>query len=716
MPQIVRTTPDTDESATAIRQIIAGTLHPGGVTFAPGGGGSITISASSTGAAEPEQPTEPGEPLFTRQALGTGAPAGTVYTFAQPFARGRVPALRRVVCRRARGGAALATQFEPQTYWPDGSVKFALMAIELPLIAARAVENIGFHVAPLGGLVAELDLVAALRGRSASVTISPTSGPAWTCDLIAHLPAHPKERRRSGPLVAEARVAVPIPSASFSGSTAGRLVCDLWVTRDGGLFLTPWPGNHAVDWPEPTAVDATVSMTVEIDGQKVATRSGVIAAGAGPVRFLVGRRAGAAADPNPIFLRPANREMMNAGLCGWYPPDFGVAPARLSRLGQLRKGDTWNDWTTGGTRKPLRNLIHGGPTGNNENLYCIPFGDGSAAWMLGGDPEFFLYAVEQAEGMGAAGMYPWDKANNRWLNQRDRRSFRAHGTNSKFRPAPQSGNTFMDDRAHHPMVQELPYLLTGRHDLLDGMLAYAHLESMDGYFRDAQGRFIWSGGDRQVRTMGYTAACMAIAHFVTPDAEPDVSPGWLLESLESNFKWHIGRIPAENATYGEIAGALRSSNGTITPWQMALVISAVALAKKQGVEGAGALLAWMQHHMVQAWLQIGPDWPLNAVAYSQPTTSADGRVMITWAEFIRRQAETLPAQKPNQKDANYVRLARMMLAIQASVEPENEAVKAALRAHAAVGFHGLTTADLQANPRQAVSIPPGSTGPNRRSG
>lgn len=706
----------------AVREVLAATLRAGaGIQIERAVDGGMVISASGTGSgtapdasdgddADADDGLVPGDgdgaiELFDVIVVGTGAPAGTVLPWGHPFAPGRVP-LGWTVEWLLADGERVETQFEVWSRWPDGSVKYAVGAVALPHIAADDEVVVSMVRVPVAVSSARrLSLADAAQTRSASVTIRSTLGDAaWTADLLDLVRTAPTWRR--GTLLVEARVAVPVPHV-VCGTSSMLLVADVRACADGTLWVDAWPANIAFDWPAPDAENAAVAMTVEIDGDEVAVERGLVACGAGPVPRIAAHDATRRTTVEPAFLRPNNDEFVAAGVSGWYPPTGGISPTRLASMRARMVDPDWSRWTTDGARTPLRGLIEAGPTGGNENLYGIPFGDGAAAWMRGAHPDTWRYALGQAEAMCAQAHHWWDQRAGRWINHRDRPDLRAWSTDRDFVPGWSRAGTFRADGAHMPMVQILPALLTGRRVLCDSLIAYAHARAADGYHTDALNRRLWAvSTDQQIRTVGYTMASLVAADFISRDDDPWLSPGWLRESLEANIGYHVARIPGENATYGDLAGALRHQRGDYGPWQMALVIEATAMAARQRIEGAPELLAWFRRRLVREWLEVGPDWPLNAVAYWQPSTDATGAPIREWPAFQMATQAAVTPQAARDKDQNYVRSARMALTMLAAWDPGDAEVRAALAALEAVGFRGTTDDDLRSYPRQGIAIPP----------
>lgn len=661
-----------------------------------------------------------GTVLFTRQMIGTGAPSGTVYVFAQAFARGRVSGTGRVVCRRASSNALVRTQCNVLTTWGDGSAKYTLMAVELSgsVLASNVTENLifeaGVHPAPGSDLTLT---AAALTGRQASVTITPASGTPFTYDLIANLPG---THWKQGPLVAEKRVAVSIPSTAMSGSTAGRIVADMWLLANGDLFVDLCISNDAFNWPDSTAAAATIGASLSIDGVVVweqATPVLMNMGTGGSIRLRGRTSGGAAADYDPIFLRPNIAEGVNAGLWAPYNQTKGVDSSLLTTVQSLRAGASYNDWTNASF--PLRGLTNGGPPGNSPNYYGIPFDQYGAAWMCGGHVDFYKVAMERAEAFRNSSYFMFDRLNNTWVNNVHRAGFRTY--QGSYTPNIQSQG-WSDDGAHHPMVMGLPAILRGRRSIIDELQGYVHFWSMNSSYQvggvspGARLWFAFTDSNAQIRMVGYLLAEYAYALFMTPDNYHGVRNGWVAQSLASNLSFSISEQPRWNALHGDLAGVLDRGSWDWPQWQQAMVVASLAMLSKQGNVLATNVFRWAMAPMLKAWLQSGTNWPLamdaNGMWIATPNSGTPGNTATysyfnTWSSFIAYNGALVSGysySSPN--DTNYIGLQRMMLSYCACALPGDPDVVAACTAFDAITWGNMGTY-FQSFPKQNFDRPAG---------
>lgn len=710
-------------SSVQLLRGLSGTLTTGTpetveITVTDGGGGQRVESFSIS-------VVDPAAPMFSRQMIGTGAPANTVHFFAQPFGPGVVPSGQSIVLRRGSNNDPLPTQVDVKTTWGDGSIKWALIAVTPPTLSANATENLDFTLGTPGG--SDINMATALSGRSAEIRITPSGGSTWTLNLISSLGA---DRWRQGPLVAESRIFATIPSGNFGGSTGGEVWADLAITADGRLYVDTWVMNARANFPDTGVVAVTFALEVWIDGVQMLNKTATnLAAGAGTVLQRVGRSVGGTAvDADPIFLRPNNASMRTAGLCGHYKSDLitNTAPM-IATIDAFRAGGSWGALSPN-SRTPLRDLVEAGPTGgDNRGLYGIPFSSWGAAWMSSGPTKAWTMAVEVAEGMGAAGMFPYDKLNERWVNGNDRPGFRTHPSNGSFVPAVNAQATsFMDDGAHHPLVMNFPLLLSGRRLILDCLHGFCHYKALSAFAQATDGKHrIWADPyDQQIRSIPYSMTEFCTALFCTPSGYPRLSSGWMAGSLDVNLQYLIDRQDAYYApTFGELAGIIWTAPAPETAgdvyfshWMYAITISAIALAEQQGYAKATTLLTKLLPFAAGRWSWTGTRYPAPlAMAYQQLVFATTGGSPITTRDaFITKLNSTWPAITVGGTDQNHVRINRAMLANLASARPNDATIQAACTVFDGIGWPGLTTADFvdDSKIKLAVFRPPGYAVPD----
>jgi hypothetical protein len=204
---------------------------------------------------------------------GSGDGADTVVVFGHSFPQGALHPTAAIVLRRADNNAALRTQMTPLATWPDGTVRTAAFAGELPALANGALLPVRLrrdeaHPSPGPAL----SWSGALTGRSIRIrTWAPgnTTTPLWTYDVGAAL-LNSTDDWMTGPLAITRRVAIDVPTSATSapaggpGPTSLRLVVDVTATKDGMIEVDAQWRNDALHVTGGGA--ARYGYTIEIDG------------------------------------------------------------------------------------------------------------------------------------------------------------------------------------------------------------------------------------------------------------------------------------------------------------------------------------------------------------------------------------------------------------------------------------------------------------------
>jgi hypothetical protein len=217
------------------------------------------------------------ETLATFTFIGSGDGPDTVATFGHSFAEGTLQPTDPVLIRRADTNAPLRTQIRTLATWPDGSVRTALLACELPALTVGQTLQCLFrrgesHSSP----GANLTWSGVLTGRSIVIrTWAPgdTTTPLWSYDVAAALGSS-TDNWFSGPLALDRRVITTVPAAAVRTTADGpgtnnsmRLVVDVTATKDGALIVDAAFRNDAL--LHVNLGTARFGYTIEIDGQIV---------------------------------------------------------------------------------------------------------------------------------------------------------------------------------------------------------------------------------------------------------------------------------------------------------------------------------------------------------------------------------------------------------------------------------------------------------------
>lgn len=506
-----------DVSAPVAATTIAGGQWSGMVTT-PAQTGSYALRAAFDDAS-PVADSEPIEiavaATTSAQATlafeGTGTTTDTIALFGHAFERGMLAPSDPVVLQRTDTRTPLRTQLDMLSAWPDGSVKTALMAAELPPLAdgtTLTTELVRGQAHPDPG--SALSFATALAGRSAVVTVHPPSGSPWAFDVLAAIGT---DRWHQGPLALSTRVSTAVPQ-SACGVTSVRLIVDVIATRDGFLELDVCFSNDRV--LHAGGGIATFGYTIAIDGVTVYDQRPA----SGPATQLLqysqwirrrGRAAGGAMPERPFF-RPDLDLLVRSGVQLDYDRSQGINGAQVVgnvdnvlAAGSAVTADPYWHW----------GLARGaGDVGGRPEIGYRTFA--CAMWLREGYRNAITLAHRQFEAAATRAMYFHDWDLGRWLNPIDwpKMSLTAHtaspagtdratatGLPSDQRPTHNTTDHITIDHSHHGSFNWTVALLSGRRLAYDGLAA----------------RSAWAAMDQQLRANGALGANVPDWRSFTPD-------------------------------------------------------------------------------------------------------------------------------------------------------------------------------------------------------
>lgn len=604
---------------------------------------------------------------------GSGAPAGTVVTFGQAFRPGDLP-WDGILAARLADGSAVAAQADVKTRHSDGSARFAVVSLAAP--ALRRGQRVGVLLTrgQTAGAGSTIDFVAALEGRTAVLEIFPAgAGAPWQGDLVAtaRLSSQAADAVwQAGPLAAQRRLILPIPSDAVGGAAGLRLVADIAIRSDGSLWVATWLRNDAA--MQAQGGDAEYGLRLRLDGHEVLRTGGFRQfqyQGFGRTRAITrdGRR------HTPPHVRLDLRYLAEAAAVLDYDHDLTVEPQTLTRFAEAMAAPAWE--------MPLspRGLVKYMPTGGGRPDIGPTTGP-QAVWLVSGDARAAAFVLGQAEAAGAVPWHFWDAANRTWLNTDNYPRLWTDSRGGRGRPGDPASGTITQpvsrdtgwgpDRAHQPDLSSIPYLLTGQRWLLDNLQAQAAANIMGSWpapRMNAQGLLVNSS---QVRASAWGLRQLENAAWLSPD--DSVEQTYFRKISDQNWNWLIAQIPAWTSVQGEAHGWLPGAygnHGAIAPWQQDYLASTVVLAVARGNEKARDFLKWQSNFLLGRFRnaergfrpELGTAYNL-IVSDSKTQDPLQGDVFKTWAEMDRHSVIRNVIPKKPWESTNYNQLALATLA------------------------------------------------------
>ena len=580
--------------------------------------------------------------------VGLALAGGTgIASFGQAFRPGDLPAGGVLGARL--GGRTLPVQCDIKTRHPDGSARFAVVA----LAGSGAVV-----LTRTGAAAAPMDLPAHLARHSLSVMVG-----QLRLDLMAPLrDALGRRPWQLGALAAQGRVALPVTGLN---ATSLRLVADIALFADGGCAVDLWLRNDGAMRPGGGPVN--YSLRVTLDGLEV------LAADAVTQHQYTGWGRMLRTGPSPPLVRHDAAYLARAGAVARYNLATGVDDRLLAGMAAAMRAPGWN--AALGARGITQQM---GTAGARADIG--PATQSQAIWLMTGDARAAAYAIGQAEAAGAIPWHFWDAARGGWMDSAHWPGLWTDGRGGLppgglLQPiAADTGWSIVS--SHQPDLCTVPYLLTGRRAFLDGLLAQASWNVLGQWpgtrgnpsvRQPAEGVNLVRGN--QVRGAAWALRQLDNAAWASPDDDPQ-SP-WLRATAAANWSWLKAQLPRWTAAQGEAHGWIPGAYGApglLPPWQQDYFAGTAAAAARRGSADAGAVLAWMENFLAGRFLAGARGFsPRDGVAYLL-AMNANADATAPWRSWAEIGAATRAhglsnAEGWSKTEGDYAQLALQSLAM-----------------------------------------------------
>jgi hypothetical protein len=458
--------------------------------------------------------------------------ANLPFTLGQAFRKGEVTAGSNVV------GDIPEIQVVGKNWWPDGSLKFAIISGRATL-AAGVAQTISLATGtPFGGPVlttANLKAtgISALVNTSAFGSAS-WSGTDWDSPFMAWV---------SGPTMSSWIYRKPVGSDSH---LVAWLEVRLYV--GGAVEVLPWIENGYVNVPAPTNKNATYAFVLN-----------------GVQRF-------SAAVDLPNHCRTVL--ISGSALSYWVGTDPAITPRhdvihlQSTRLVPAYHGNVPSSaavWSSlAQTYTPLQQGNYPtamGAGGYDASIGLLPEWD--VLYLTGQDARAYAGVIVNGYSAGRYGLHYRDEKSNRPIQFssfpnlviNDSNSGIGAGVSSTGQLTPAATGTKPSTWApsHHPSVGFMAYLLTGRFYFMEQVqfAATVHfLQNTDVARGFAKGIFLSHAGANTTRGAAWDTRTLAQAACITPDNDTSLRTEFLT-SLDENINYYHGIFVAKpNNPYG----------------------------------------------------------------------------------------------------------------------------------------------------------------------
>jgi hypothetical protein len=508
------------------------------------------------------------------------AAAERIVSFGEVFRAGAV--LPGTKLTATLNGATAPIQMDWKARYPDGSVRHAVIAVQLPAMARGAT---------LKGVIATADgdgprsaAVPALAAPNLDVALTFLDGPDKGKTVTVNLPdlarqttSHIDSPWLKGPLVREQRYYAPMTDGGI------QLTFDVWTPAVGPSRVDVVVHNDTAQNPQIDTRTYSVAMT--LDGKQIYHVDQVSHYAHSTWHRLV--YADSKAPPRVVI---DTRALITAGAAPHYgviTPDAGA----MEKLFDAARGDD----------VPLRAAgvtPYMPTTGGRADIGPLP--TWAVFYLLDPSRKNQETLLADADAAGAA---PWhvrdkrtqgpiniDKYPDVWLDGRGQAvpgilARKYYVSDTKWQP----------DDAHQPSLTYLPYLLTGSQYYRDELAQQAGyvLLAMDPQYRGHASGFVLGS---QIRAVAWDLRTLANAAYILPNADP--TQPYFQSKLEGNLREIIRRYVDghEMDSAGQLEGYLPGPyavEGATPPWQDNYLAMVLGWIDSMGYKDSRPILRWM---------------------------------------------------------------------------------------------------------------------------
>jgi len=597
-------------------------LAASGVLTACGGGGvNPGIAAAAT---------EPGDTQLaaSKVAVASGTPlpnatirlSGGVTVRAAPYCLGYAFRRGDVPVGKALTGSTGTIQVIPKNLWPDGSLKFAVIAGQADIIAA-ADTNVALMLIPAPTAVPIQLTTAKLRSTEivAEVGCGAYGTVSWTrSDWDA-----PFQTWVQGPVMSSWVYRKPVGSDKH---LVAWLEVRLWAS--GAVEVLPWIENGFLRVAAPANKSATFTFTLGKTQRMSAAinlkhhqRTPLINGTA--LSYWLGTDPGVTARHNTAYLQAT--ELV--------PSYQAVVAANSSAVSRLPT--TYLPLQAGSFNFDGDSMAS---PGYQDPIGLLPQHD---VLYLTSDAQIaHAGVIRNGFSAGRYALHYRDETTNRplrfssypTLNIGSNQGFKDNGgsTTNSYTPTPTGGNGPGWDTAHSPSVGYLAYLVTGRWYFMEEV----QFSTTANYLGNGDNQYLRVGskglvrpcpGAWQTRSCAWDWRARVQALCVTPDADTALRSEFIA-SVEANIEYfHSLYVAKPNNPFGWIKPG-ESYDGTLrpgAPWQQDFVTAAFGYSVALGLPISTAATAklgqffrWKARSVVGRLGPKGAFWYVNGAPYT----------------------------------------------------------------------------------------------------
>ena len=488
------------------------------------------------------QPHAPGDLVgLVLQNAGSARSGTKLITFGQIFAQGQV--IKGAALAARIGNSIEPVQADVKTTYADGSVRFAVLTMASPPLAARQTVSVMLETGatPASGTV---DIESALAAHDITITLDlvATGNPAVTGQttqnitldaaalLTDALKNHTASPWLSGPLAQEMRV-----THLIAGSL--RLALDIRAYAGGAIEADIQFNNDIAMQPQGGL--AQYDVTITQSGHALVT-----AANIKQYQYQDWHTIIRSDGRSPINVIHDIAAMERVGAVPAYELKYGVAAQALDQEARQIRTPGWDT--------PLSDagLVKFEPqTGGRPEIG--PTTVANAIWLITQSPTAAVYAISQADTAGAVPWHMFNLQTGNFLTTQDIPNIWTDG-----RGGPHSGTIGLTqqvdaatgwhpDSPHEPDLAYIPFLMTGSRYYLDQLNAIATWNETAFWPASVarnEGQGIVVGAGAQVRGSAWALRSLDEAAYINPD--DSAMQAYFTKMVANNMSYLINAIPA----------------------------------------------------------------------------------------------------------------------------------------------------------------------------
>jgi hypothetical protein len=451
------------------------------------------------------------------------------------FRKGDVPAGQQVI------GDVAHVQLTPKNLWPDGSLKFAVLAGRAQLAANTPLTlALSTGVADAGGALKTSDL------KATGITASVSAGTYGTVSWAAGDWDTPFQSWVSGPQMSswiyrkaigsDAHLVAWLEVRLFAG---GEVEVLPWI--ENGFLLVPGPSSKSATYAFSLGGTQRFSQAIDLPNH---CRTPLVSGGA-LSHWL-------ASDPQ-VTPKHDTAYLQSTNLVPSYRakvnPSAAVVATLVSSYAPLQQG----------------NYSPGmGGAGYHPSIGLLPEWD--VLYLTSTSQKAYAGVIVNGYSAGRYGIHFRDEVTNRPLRFSSYPNLVVGGGSSITSSGASSRNSYTPDAtgtapatwasSHHPSVGFLAYLVTGRFYFMEEVQFAATLNFLkndDMARATSQGIFLSTAGANTTRGAAWAIRTLAQAACTTPDADTPLRAEFLA-SLQANVDWNHARYVAQaNNPFGWVA-------------------------------------------------------------------------------------------------------------------------------------------------------------------